>query len=92
VTVGARGGSELGCASCGAENPASARFCGGCGAALTPRDDGGEMAKEILLNLVVDRCPTCHGVWLDGGELEQMRGAIEEGLSKVLLRGMSYAG
>jgi Zn-finger nucleic acid-binding protein len=50
------------------------------------------MAKEILLNLVVDRCPTCHGVWLDGGELEQMRGAIEEGLSKVLLRGMSYAG
>jgi len=53
--------------------------------------DAAEMEKEILLNLVIDRCPTCHGVWLDGGELEQMRDSIEEGLSKALVRGMTYA-
>ena len=54
--------------------------------------DAAEMGKEVLLNLVIDRCPSCRGVWLDGGELEQMRGSIEEGLSKALLRGMTYAG
>jgi Zn-finger nucleic acid-binding protein len=54
--------------------------------------DAAEMEKEILLNLVIDRCPTCRGVWLDGGELEQMRNSIEEGLSKTLVRGMTYPG
>jgi hypothetical protein len=54
--------------------------------------DAAEMEKEILLNLVIDRCPACRGVWLDGGELEQMRGSIEEGLSKAFLRGMTYPG
>ena len=54
--------------------------------------DAAEMEKEILLNLVIDRCPTCRGVWLDGGELEQMRGSIEEGLSKALVHGMMYPG
>ena len=53
--------------------------------------DAAEMEKEILLNLVIDRCPTCHGVWLDGGELEQMRNSIEEGLSRALVQGMPYA-
>ena len=52
--------------------------------------DGGEMVKEILLSLVVDRCPSCRGVWLDGGELEEMRGAIEAGLAQQLIRGMAF--
>jgi len=54
--------------------------------------DAAEMEKEVLLSLVIDRCPVCHGVWLDGGELEQMRGSIEEGLSRALIRGMAYVG
>jgi Zn-finger nucleic acid-binding protein len=53
--------------------------------------DGGEMAKEIVLNLIIDRCPSCRGVWLDGGELEDMRRAIEAGLAQQLARGMMFA-
>ena len=52
--------------------------------------DGAEMAKEIVLNLIIDRCPSCRGVWLDGGELEEMRGAIEAGLAQQLIRGMAF--
>jgi Zn-finger nucleic acid-binding protein len=33
----------------------------------------------------VDRCPDCHGVWLDGGEIEAMMQASERGfLSRAL--------
>ncbi len=53
--------------------------------------DSTEMTKEILLNLVIDRCPTCNGVWLDGGELEQMRATIEVGLTQELTRGMAFS-
>jgi Zn-finger nucleic acid-binding protein len=45
------------------------------------------MSKEIVLSLVIDRC---HGVWLDEGELEQMKSTIETGLSKELLTGISF--
>ena len=48
------------------------------------------MSKEIVLNLVIDRCPSCRGVWLDGGELEDMRGAIETGLAQQMMRGMAF--
>ena len=41
--------------------------------------DGAEMSKEIVLNVVIDRCPSCSGVWLDGGELELVNKGIEEG-------------
>ncbi len=51
--------------------------------------DQADMGKEIILNLVVDRCPSCSGVWLDGGELEQMKGSIAAGLTTDLIRGMS---
>ena len=54
--------------------------------------DGVEMAKEIVLNLILDRCPTCHGVWLDAGELEQLEDTIEQGLAKVLVQGMIIPG
>jgi Zn-finger nucleic acid-binding protein len=50
------------------------------------------MSKEIVLNLILDRCPTCRGVWLDAGELEQMRDTIEEGLTKALVQGMVIPG
>ena len=35
------------------------------------------MLKEIAHMIVVDRCPTCQGVWLDGGELERLKGGVE---------------
>jgi hypothetical protein len=54
--------------------------------------DGAAMAKEIVLKLILDRCPTCRGVWLDGGELESMRDTISEGLSRALIRGMMMPG
>jgi ribosomal protein L37AE/L43A len=52
--------------------------------------DGAQMAKEIVLNLIIDRCPSCRGVWLDGGELEEMRGAIERGMAQQIIRGMAF--
>jgi hypothetical protein len=41
--------------------------------------DGGEMSKEIIHNLIIDRCPACAGVWLDSGELELVKKAIAAG-------------
>jgi len=35
--------------------------------------DGETMSKEIAHMIVIDRCPKCHGVWLDGGELEYLQ-------------------
>ena len=32
--------------------------------------DGTLMSKTIAHMMVIDRCPTCGGVWLDAGELE----------------------
>jgi len=31
-----------------------------------------KLVEEAFRNLHIDRCPTCHGVWLDPGELEQI--------------------
>jgi Transcription factor zinc-finger len=39
--------------------------------------DGEVMKKEIAHMLVIDRCPRCQGVWLDGGELERIKGGVE---------------
>ncbi len=39
----------------------------------------GELMEQVVLNgVVVDRCPTSGGIWLDAGELEQL---IEQGKS-----------
>ncbi len=51
--------------------------------------DGSEMTKEVILNIVIDRCPSCGGVWLDGGELDLLRGAVEHGISMDLARAMT---
>ncbi len=40
--------------------------------------DSAHMIKEVLMNVILDRCPTCHGVWLDGGELDIMKNAVSE--------------
>lgn len=38
-----------------------------------------EMDKIIVLNILVDKCPECGGAWLDGGELDVLRRAIDAG-------------
>lgn len=38
-----------------------------------------EMNKVIVLNIIIDKCPDCGGAWLDGGELEILRRAIDAG-------------
>jgi hypothetical protein len=52
--------------------------------------DGTGMKKEVISNVILDRCPRCAGVWLDGGELELLRGAIEAGVTEGVLRGVLF--
>jgi hypothetical protein len=33
---------------------------------------GEPMEQLTMMGVVVDRCPTSHGIWLDAGELEQI--------------------
>jgi len=51
--------------------------------------DGEAMAKDVVLGIVIDRCPTCKGVWLDGGELDLIRNAVTAGVSMDLARAMA---
>lgn len=52
--------------------------------------DGEPMAKELVLGVVIDRCPTCGGVWLDAGELQLVRDAAEKNAwSQALLVGLA---
>lgn len=53
--------------------------------------DGDLMQKEIVLNLVLDRCPSCDGVWLDGGELELLKRAIAAGMREDFGRAMTLS-
>ena len=41
--------------------------------------DGSEMTKVINhLNLIIDKCPSCEGVWLGGSELQRLLDDAEE--------------
>ena len=53
--------------------------------------DGDLMQKEIVLNLVIDRCPSCDGVWLDGGELELLKRALHAGMRDDFARAMTFS-
>lgn len=58
---------------------------------LTCRHDGALMRKEVIEDVIVDRCPECGGVWFDGGELEVLgnvlRLAADQGMpSRVASR------
>jgi Zn-finger nucleic acid-binding protein len=44
------------------------------GALLCPTD-GAKMLFTLLNDFEVDICPTCHGVWLDKGEMESLPAA-----------------
>ena len=50
---------------------------------------GEPMVQEVLHGVVIDRCPTSKGIWLDAGELEQLieaTGAEEALNSKSILK------
>lgn len=34
--------------------------------------DGAAMSKEVVENLLIDRCPSCGGIWLDHEELDAL--------------------
>jgi Zn-finger nucleic acid-binding protein len=51
--------------------------------------DGQKMTKEVAHMLVIDRCSACQGVWLDGGELERIRGGVEEAALRSMAIGFT---
>ena len=36
---------------------------------------GNELDETVMDEVTVDICPTCHGVWLDDGELAKLTGS-----------------
>ena len=53
--------------------------------------DGAELTKEIAHLLVIDRCPSCRGVWLDADEMERITGEVADEAMMAVVRG-SYPG
>ena len=54
-------------------------------ARMCPRCDGVALDKKLYSlgsGVVLDRCLHCRGVWLDHGELEKIRNALDLGLGK----------
>ncbi len=52
--------------------------------------DKAAMVKEVVGgSVVIDRCSTCKGVWLDRGELDQISRSIELGAASAVIRGMT---
>lgn len=49
--------------------------------------DGTAMQKSVAHMMVIDRCPTCRGVWLDGGELERMKEDVARDAMIAVARG-----
>ena len=61
----------------------------------TPRTcpaDGETMEKDVAHMIVIDRCPKCHGVWLDAGELEQVSDDIAMHAINAMARSVPYPG
>ena len=48
-----------------------------------PRD-GAELSVRSYEGVCIDSCPTCHGVWLDAGELEQLLHLAPPALQRAL--------
>ncbi len=49
-----------------------------------PRDGSALNSEKYEANIEVDSCPSCHGVWLDKGELEQIQETTERDYTKEL--------
>jgi hypothetical protein len=50
--------------------------------------DGAMLEKEVAHGLIIDRCPTCRGVWLDAGELERLSGEVAYEACAAMVYGM----
>jgi len=46
------------------------------------------MKKDLVHNIIIDRCENCGGVWFDGGELDVLKKAIESGAGGDFATGM----
>lgn len=42
-----------------------------------------EMAKKAFEGILVDCCPTCEGIWLDGGELSMLQHHEEKSIEEL---------
>lgn len=49
--------------------------------------DSQTLAKEIVHGVIIDRCPTCRGVWLDAGEMERMNQEVADEVWKAAAYG-----
>lgn len=49
--------------------------------------DGSEMQKKIIHYVIVDKCPTCKGLWLDEGELKLLQETVKSSGSSDLAVG-----
>lgn len=48
--------------------------------------DGATLLKEHNDEIIIDRCPTCKGVWLDAGEIEAIKeAAMQEGMTTGMM-------
>ena len=52
--------------------------------------DGEKMSKEVAHMLVIDRCGKCGGVWLDGGELDRIKGGVEGEALMAMAKGFTF--
>lgn len=51
--------------------------------------DGVVLEKSVSGEIILDRCPSCHGVWLDAGELEAIKKvATDEGMGTGMVLGL----
>lgn len=48
---------------------------------------GEPMTQEVLMGVVIDRCPKSGGVWLDAGELERLIEANKDQTESSMLSG-----
>ena len=53
--------------------------------------DGSRMSKEVAHMIVIDRCPSCRGVWLDSGELDRIKDEIAAKTITAMLPTAPYA-
>ncbi len=63
--------SQIQCKVCSQVNPRLTMRCTACEADLRPScpECQERLDQTSIEGVVTDRCPRCHGVWLDGGEL-----------------------
>jgi Zn-finger nucleic acid-binding protein len=52
--------------------------------------DGERMSKEVAHMIVIDRCPKCQGVWLDGGELERLQTSAQDAALRAMTMSFTH--